>query len=381
MSTYQQMRSLVLNNYLQLRAPLLLLDLDEQGIVREANQFARRLLGESCVGSAITLLVVDFSNRFDHAGLRTMRPNTLLSFRGSGNAPISLRVSFLPIGSGGLLVGEQDHQETEELHNTLLKLNSELSVISRELQKKTAQLERANELKNQFLGMAAHDLRSPLAGIYSYIELLIYDLQPQKDSGLGQSLEEIHREVDYMLNLVTNLLDYSVIEQGHLDLALQEVELRQLLQQVVQLNSLLAKKRQVRVILQIDHDPGSVNLDLNRIRQVLNNLLSNAVKYTPQEGAVTLFLGLLGQELLFQVRDQGQGVPEIEQGRLFTPFGKTSTKSLSGDKSTGLGLSICKKIVEAHGGRIWHHNLPEGGACFSFTLPLLGEPHDQTTAA
>lgn len=379
MSSYQQMRTLVVNNYLQLRAPIMLLDLDEQGIVRDANQCARRLMGESCVGTAVTLLVIDFKNRFDPGNLRIIRPNTLLSFRGASGAPISLRVSFLPIGTGGLLVGEQDHQETEELQNTLLKLNSELSVISRELQKKTAQLERANELKNQFLGMAAHDLRSPLAGIYAYIELLMDDLRPVQGTGMAQSLEEIHREVDYMLNLVTNLLDYSVIEQGHLDLALQEVEVRQLLQQVVQLNTLLAKKRQVRVTLQIEHDPGAVNLDLNRIRQVLNNLLANAIKYTPQGREVTLTLGLMGQELLFQVQDQGQGVPEQEQGRLFTPFGKTSTRALSGDKSTGLGLSICKKIVEAHGGRIWHHNLPEGGACFSFTLPT-GETHDQTAA-
>lgn len=362
MSTYQQMRSLVVGNYLQLRAPIMLLDLDEQGIVRDANQFARRLLGESCVGTAVSLLVIDFKNRFDLETLRIMRPNTLLSFRVIGGAPISLRVSFLPIGTSGLLVGEQDHQETEELQNTLLKLNSELSVISRELQKRTAQLERVNELKNQFMGIAAHDLRSPLAGIYAYIELLMDDLRPLQGTDLAQSLEEIHREVSYMLNLVTNLLDYSVIEQGHLDLALQEIEVRQLLQQVVQMNGLLAKKRQVRVTLQLEHDPGSVNLDLNRVRQVLNNLLGNAVKYTPQEREVTLTLGLLGQELLFQVRDQGKGVPESEQDRLFTPFGKTSARSLSGDKSTGLGLSICKKIVEAHGGRIWHHNLPEGGA-------------------
>lgn len=372
MSTYQQMRSLVVGNYLQLRAPIMLLDLDEQGIVRDANQFARRLLGESCVGTAVSLLVIDFKNHFDLETLRIMRPNTLLSFRVIGGAPISLRVSFLPIGTSGLLVGEQDHQETEELQNTLLKLNSELSVISRELQKRTAQLERVNELKNQFMGIAAHDLRSPLAGIYAYIELLMDDLRPLQGTDLAQSLEEIHREVSYMLNLVTNLLDYSVIEQGHLDLALQEIEVRQLLQQVVQMNGLLAKKRQVRVTLQLEHDPGSVNLDLNRVRQVLNNLLGNAVKYTPQEREVTLTLGLLGQELLFQVRDQGKGVPESEQDRLFTPFGKTSARSLSGDKSTGLGLSICKKIVEAHGGRIWHHNLPEGGACFSFTLPLGG---------
>ncbi len=364
------MRDMVVANYLQLRAPLLLLDLDEQGLVLEANQYARRLLGNDCVGRSISLLVVDFRNRFDLTRLRTLQNNQLLSFTTATGAPISLKVSFLPLGKAGILVGEHDLQETEELQTTLMRLNSELNTISRDLQKKTAQLQQANNLKNQFLGIAAHDLRNPLASIYAYIELLKDDFSAVKGSMMAEALHDIHVEVEYMLNLVSNLLDYSVIEQGHLELELQEIDLRQLLQQVVQLNSLLAQKRGVTIRLEIRDDPGSVLIDLHRMRQVLNNLISNAVKFSPSGCMVLVTLEQAGEMLTITVQDQGAGIPPDELGRLFTPFGKTHQKAVSGEKSTGLGLAICRNMVEAHGGRIWVENAAESGACFRFTLPL-----------
>jgi len=370
MTAQRQMRDMVAANYLQSRAPILMLDLDEQGLVLEANQYARRLLGTDCVGRPISLLVVDFRNRFDLAKLRTHHQGDILTFMAAGGAPVSLKVSFLPLGSSGLLVGEHDQQEAEEQQTTLIRLNSDLNTISRDLQKKTIQLEQANNLKNQFLGMAAHDLRNPLATMYAYIELLKDDLHAVQGTTLAQPLQDIHEEVEYMLNLVSNLLDYSVIEQGHLELDQQEIELRQLLIQVVQLNRLLAKKRNVTISLDIRNDPGGVPIDLHRIRQVLNNLISNAIKYSPPDTTVLVTLTIEGQNLTVSVQDQGPGIPPNELNRLFTPFGKTNQKALSGDKSTGLGLAICRRMVEAHRGRIWAENLPEGGACFRFTLPI-----------
>ena len=370
MTAQRQMRDMIVANYLQSRAPILLLDLDEQGLVLEANQYARSLLGNDCIGRSIAQLVIDFHNRFDLARLRTHQHGELLSFISAGGAPLSLNVSFLPLGNEGVLVGEHNQQEAEELQTNLIRLNSELNTISRDLQKKTAQLQQANVLKNQFLGMAAHDLRNPLATIYAYIDLLKDDLNAMQGTLLAQPLQDIHQEVEYMLNLVSNLLDYSVIEQGRLDLDLQQIELRQLLNQVVQLNSLLAGKRGVMISLEVLHDPGSIEIDLYRIRQVLNNLISNAVKFSPSGSTVLITLTAKPHELTISVQDAGPGIPPDELSRLFTPFGKTHHKAVSGDKSTGLGLAICRKMIEAHGGRIWVENAAEGGACFSFTLPV-----------
>ncbi len=373
MSGLRHMRDLVLLNYLQTKAPLVILELDEQGVVRGANQYACRLLGTECLGRALQLLVIDFDTPFTMARLRTLPAGSLLTVKEANGMPSSLRVQFLPLGNDGILVAEADLQDKDELNTTLLRLNSELSGISRELQKKTAQLQQANNLKNQFLGMAAHDLRNPLAGIYAYLDLIADDLAPTAEDTLCQALQEMKREVGYMLNLVSNLLDYSVIEQGHLHLTMQEVTLRELLQQVVQLQNLMTRKRQVEICLQMEYDPGVMLVDLNRIRQVLNNLLSNAAKYSPDSGVIYLITARQGDALLIQIQDQGPGVPEHEQDKLFKPFGTTSTRAVDGDKSTGLGLSICKRIIDAHGGSIWEENLPHGGACFCFTL-LLGQP-------
>ena len=383
MNTIRRMRDMVIANYLQLRAPILALDLDELFVIREANQYARTVLGADCIGSSISLLIVDFKNRFDPKRLRTMPTGSLLSFKNPGGTPVSLKASFLPIGDAGILIGEHDLQEAEELQATLLNLNGELSTISRELQKKTVQLQQAVKLKDQLMGIAAHDLRSPLAGVYSYVELLLDDLH---GSPISQPLEEIRREVGYMLSLVSNLLDHSVIEQGQIDLALTPCNVTELIQQVIQLYRLLGNKRQITVVLLVQQEPGVTLLDQNRIRQVLNNLLGNAVKYTPDGGLVQTVCSVTAdRQLLVQLLDQGPGVPDNESGKLFSPFGRTSAKSFSGEKSTGLGLSICKRIVEAHGGKIWEENRPEGGACFSFTLPLASPDqkeisHDQTVS-
>jgi len=370
MTDNHRMRDMVLSNYLHLRAPIVVLDLDENGLLTEANVFAKRLLGKDCIGRSITLFLVDFRKQFDITKLRTMHQGETQSFVTTTGAPVTLKVSYLPQGSCGILIGEFDQVEAEELQTTLVKLNSELSSISRELQKKSAQLQKANEVKNQFLGIAAHDLRSPLAGIFAYVELLKDELKPVQGTHITDGLAEIHTEVKYMLNLVSNLLDYSVIEQGRLDLALQETSIRELIQNAVHLNSILADKRNIAIDLKIEHDPGYIKIDLNRIRQVLNNLLSNAIKFTPQSGVVTITLSRREDETLIQVKDQGAGVPPDDLGKLFKPFEKTSGRSVSNEKSTGLGLSICKRIVEAHGGTIWEQNLQEGGACFSFTLPM-----------
>lgn len=371
---------MVLSNYLQMRAPILILELDENGIVVEANEFARRLLGRDCVGRSIGMMVVDFRRQFDISKLRSHGQGQLISFVTSTASPLSLKATFLPLGNSGILVGEHDQQEAEELQTTLIRLNSELSSISRELQKKTIQLEKSNEMKNHFLGIAAHDLRSPLASIFAYIDLIKDEMKPLKGTHLWEGMDEIHGEVKYMLNLVSNLLDYSVIEQGRLELIMQETNIRELLQHVIHLNSLIASKRDIRLELKIDKEPGDVTFDLNRIRQVLNNLLSNAIKFTPSGGLVSIGLTYDSKEVKISVKDQGKGVPPDELGKLFKPFGRTKTKAESNEKSTGLGLSICKRIVEAHGGRIWEENLPEGGACFSFTLPVTGAENGQTAA-
>ena len=371
MISRRQTRDMVLSNYLQMRAPLMVLDLDQDGVVIEANRYARSILGVDCIGQSFSCLILDFHNKFSLMDLRTKHAGTLLSFKSKDNYPVSMKIFYLPLGTGGLVIGEQNLEESEELHNSLLHLNNELNAISRDLQKKTIQLQQVNDLKNQFLGMAAHDLRNPLATVYTYIDILKDDLSSDSNSTFLEAFNDIQEQMQYMMNLVSNLLDYSVIEQGRLDLDLQPVEIQQLTSQAVQTNRLLSAKRSISIDLHINVEPCIIMIDLHKIRQVLNNLISNAVKFSPSGTAIVVLIDKHdASHIMISVIDQGPGVPAEMRNRIFVPFGKTNQQAFSGEKSTGLGLAICRKMVEAHGGAIGFESKPDCGSSFWFTLPI-----------
>lgn len=232
------------------------------------------------------------------------------------------------------------------------------------------QLSKANAAKNKFLGMAAHDLRNPLASIRGLAEFL-------RDAVVGpltrdqlDLVETIHSASQEMLLMVNELLDVTTIEAGELKLALEATDLSEIVAKSVYLANIEATKKQTKIILLPNEKPPLRRLDPHRIRQVVDNLISNAVKYSPPGSTVQVELEAVASSLVFAVRDQGPGIPESERDKLFKDFGRTSVKPTGGEKSTGLGLAICRKIVEAHHGTITAENLPERGCVFRVTLPL-----------
>jgi len=231
------------------------------------------------------------------------------------------------------------------------------------------QLSQANFAKNRFLGMAAHDLRNPLASIRSLAEFL-------RDGTVGSLTPDqlelvnlIHHSSQGMVTLVNDLLDVATIESGELKLETAPVSLAELIEKSVLLNALEAARKRTQIIFENPPAAPPIPLDAARIRQVLDNLLSNAVKYSPLGSTVRASLCLSEGTQMICVRDQGPGIPENERDRLFKDFGRLSARPTAGEKSTGLGLAICRKIVEAHAGSILVENLPDGGCEFRVSLP------------
>jgi len=172
-----------------------------------------------------------------------------------------------------------------------------------------------------------------------------------------------------MLRLLNDLLDISQIEAGKLDLHLEDVDLRALVQENVHLNRIIAGKKNIKIEL-VCPDAVPLRADPSKLEQVLSNLISNAIKYSFPDTTVTVTLEPVGNEVAIRVRDQGQGIPAAELHKLFEEFQKTSVKSTAGEKSTGLGLAIVKKIVEGHGGRISVLSEVGHGSTFQVSLPL-----------
>jgi len=233
----------------------------------------------------------------------------------------------------------------------------------------TEQLKKLNDQKNKFLGMAAHDLRNPIGGILGYSEMLLEGELSEDDQAM---VSRIQQSSQFMLRLLNDLLDISQIESGKLDLKLESTDIAALVTQNVELNRIIAAKKNIKVALTATAGLPRLQVDPSKVEQVLSNLISNGIKYSFPDTTVSVSVEARDPDVLICVRDQGQGIPADELGKVFQEFQKTSVKSTAGEKSTGLGLAIVQKIVEGHGGRIGVESEVGKGSMFFFTLPLGG---------
>ena len=240
------------------------------------------------------------------------------------------------------------------------------------LRRQQIELQALNDLKNHFLGMAAHDLRTPLGGIMGISELLADQLSPlltEKQSGF---FDMLFASSQFMVGLINDLLDISAIESGHLTLERWMVDITVPIIRSVEINGMFASKKNMSIAINCQEQLPQVFADINRIEQVINNLLSNAIKYSQPGTDIAVRLYHENNEVIISVADQGPGIPEKEQHKLFQAFGKTSVQPASEkESSTGLGLLIVKKIVEAHEGRVWLLSEPGKGTEFFFSLPVM----------
>ncbi|HEY0099891.1 MAG TPA: HAMP domain-containing sensor histidine kinase [Pyrinomonadaceae bacterium] len=258
-----------------------------------------------------------------------------------------------------------------ELYNELARLNNELVTAQREMIKRNIELERLNEVKNQFIGVAAHDLRNPLQVIEGYSQILLDKHFGELTAEQHKFISVIRKNSDFMLNLITDLLYISKIEAGKLQLELKETDLAALLERNVELNRLMAGQKQINILFTHREDLPALLIDAPKIEQVLNNLISNGIKFSHPGSKVEVWATKREREVVVSVRDEGQGIPANEIDRLFIPFENLSVKSTGGEQSTGLGLAIVKRIVEGHGGSIWVQSESGVGSNFSFSLPFI----------
>lgn len=252
--------------------------------------------------------------------------------------------------------------EPEELYSRVDNNVSTLETISA--------LREANRVKNQFLGMAVHDLRSPINGINGLCEMMLKDLCGPLNEEQREIIEFVHEANMHMNAMVNDLLDISVIEAGRLKLNLEKLDFRQMVDKRLSIHLLAAKEKAIKVSTSYQDFP-EFEFDQRRMAQVIDNLMTNAIKFSPPSSSVEVYLTKEDGAAQFCVCDNGQGIPPGEEELVFQSFQKTSVKPTAGESSTGLGLPIVKKIVEAHGGRVWVESVYGEGANFCLSLPLI----------
>jgi len=255
----------------------------------------------------------------------------------------------------------------------LEEVNRKMGRIHQELKKKNNELAQLNHEKNQFLGMAAHDLRNPLGIIQGYSSFLVNKLSTRIDQDYLNILNYIQGACSLMVQIINGLLDITAIESGQIKLQSSDVDVVELAKHNMMLNQSLAEKKQITLELKCDTVIPKVYCDSFKIDQVLNNLLSNAVKYSYPKSTIVETISRTPREVIFSVSDKGVGIPIQEREHLFDPFVKSSVKSTGGEPSIGLGLTIVKKIVHEHSGRIWVESEEGKGSTFYFSLPYVPE--------
>jgi len=232
------------------------------------------------------------------------------------------------------------------------------------------QLVELNAQKSLLLGMAAHDLRGPIAVIQGFIEILQQGLVGPTTDRQREVFGSVRRTCQGMLRLIDNFLDVSAIEAGRVELQPREVDLPRFFEECHLTQSLLAEAKSIRLETSLERGLERACFDPERLSQVISNLVGNAIKYSQPGTCIRLLGRRAGLALEIVVADQGQGIPGEELPRLFTAFGRGAVRPTAGERSIGLGLAIVKRMVEAHGGSVLVESRVGEGTAFHIAFPL-----------
>jgi signal transduction histidine kinase len=262
----------------------------------------------------------------------------------------------------------------EELEKRVLERTSQVGEANSRLAKQNEELARASRLKSEFLARMSHEFRTPLNSIIGFSDLLA----EQGDGPLGEAYGDYVRHVSegaqHLLALVNDILDLSRIEAGRIDLRHEEFAAAGAVYEVLSVTGPLAEAKKIELRSEVSPALFAYG-DRTRFKQILYNLLSNAVKFTPAIGNVQVSAEPDYGEIRFRVSDTGIGIPPDQQTAIFEEFTQVAPATSGVKEGAGLGLTITKRIVELHGGRIWVESALGEGSHFFFTMPAasIGE--------
>jgi signal transduction histidine kinase len=298
-----------------------------------------------------------------------LREQKLISFLG---LPLVAKGETLGVW---VLLTKEEHDYTDEeveLFSTLAGHTAMAiynATLHEQVKRQAAQLEKAYKLQTDFTAIIAHDLRSPLMNILSVAGLMVDGLLGPVNDEQKKWLGKIEDNSNTLVELISDFLDLAKLETGHIELVKSTVSLKPLVETLVE--NYLPRCEQKKIALYCHIDPAlkPIHADRRRLNQVLSNLLSNAVKFTPAGGTIEVGARQTDKETTVWVKDSGVGISPAELATLFEKYRQSTSGKDSSQIGTGLGLVICKMIVEAHGGKI-HTESAEGiGSTFSFSLP------------
>lgn len=365
-------------------APDAILLVSDRGRIVEVNPAAEILFGwsrDELVGKPISVLVPMDARPAHDAQVRAytqaphVRPmgkatSTRACTRDGRVFPVDIKLSPVTYDGEQLTTAiVRDMSTFAALHAELAAKARELEAANEALTRNNAELAQLSREKSELLGVAAHDLRNPLAAIRGFAELLgaeeVGPLSPAQIRVVGR----VESTADHMLRLLNSVLDLAAIEAGRLELRRRDADLDELLRDVVAVERVFAEHK--GIVLRVEEARttlGRAFVDAQKLQQVLHNLLNNALKFSPRGASVVVRGWRDGALVRVAVADAGPGLSPTQAAALFRPSTVGPQKPTGGEPSAGLGLAIARRIVEAHGGRIQVESTPGAGATFTMEL-------------
>ncbi len=334
---------------------------------------------KSLVQEAFTRRHHEFSERRSVLYIRTMSGREVVvvleaprHLSETDRALVEIFCSRLSIAFDNVILYEQLQESNARLEERVSQRTQDLMSANRRLAAQWSRLRQANTFKSEILGTVAHDLKNPLAVILGRTEILkeMIGAVSTSDNNVQAQIDYIRNAANQLTGMVDDLVSDAMADALDITVRREAIDLALLVEEVAEANRPLAERKNQTITVTAPRDHTAM-CDADRMRDAIDNLVSNAVKYSPLGGAIDLLVGRDGDSISIQVRDQGAGLSPEDISRLFGRFQRLSAKPTAGETSTGLGLSIVKRIVDLHGGRITVESAGSGhGATFKMTLPV-----------
>jgi GAF domain-containing protein len=351
--------------------------------VVDALRAAPIRLGEGVTGQAVMtrapVQVPDILDQREYTGTRVRPMLTRLGYRSLLSIPLFREQQIM----GGLTVWRKQAGNFEPEIVNLLQTFATQSALAiqnarlfREIEDKSREIETANRHKSEFLANMSHELRTPLTAIIGFSEVLSEKLFGELNDKQNEYMDDIVSSGRHLLSLINDILDLSKVEAGRMELDLTKFDVPTAIDNALILIRERATRHGIRLEHTVDEHLGEVLGDERKFKQILLNLLSNAVKFTAEGGRIDVDAALTKGAVEISVSDTGVGIVAENQETIFEEFRQVGTDYSKKREGTGLGLTLTRKFVELHGGKIWVESAVGKGSTFTFTLPLNQEKFD-----
>jgi len=340
-------------------------------------------LGEGVTGQAVTtrapVQVPDILDQREYTGTRVRPMLTRLGYRSLLSIPLFREQQIM----GGLTVWRKQVGNFEPEIVNLLQTFATQSALAiqnarlfREIEDKSREIETANRHKSEFLANMSHELRTPLTAIIGFSEVLSEKMFGELNDKQDEYMDDIVSSGRHLLSLINDILDLSKVEAGRMELDLTKFDVPTAIDNALILIRERATRHGITLRHTVDEQLGEILGDERKFKQILLNLLSNAVKFTAEGGHIDVDAALTREAVEISVSDTGSGIAPENQETIFEEFRQVGTDNSKKREGTGLGLTLTRKFVELHGGKIWVESAVGKGSTFTFTLPLNQEKFD-----